>query len=144
MTTLRAPIVGMHFRPPAKLLVQVLPAGTTLTLEPEPENPYDPLAIRVLVAASAIPESQYARLEAELPGMGLTIDEVLGAEAPWQLGYVCASTNVKQLAKCPGTVGNADVGALAARCEDFTATLAFDPSGWPLVIVEGEPQEAGA
>ena len=42
-----APLVGSHFRPPAKALLASLPAGFHLELRPEPLNPYDPNAIEV-------------------------------------------------------------------------------------------------
>ena len=40
-------LVGAFFRPPAKFLLEVLPAGSELLLVPEPENPYDENAIAV-------------------------------------------------------------------------------------------------
>lgn len=50
-----AAILGAHFRPPAKLIFQYLPTGQVLLLEPEPDNPYDANAIKVLLPSTALP-----------------------------------------------------------------------------------------
>lgn len=43
-----SPIVGTHFRPSeAKQICNALSAGDEVTLVPEPENPYDPMAVAV-------------------------------------------------------------------------------------------------
>jgi hypothetical protein len=42
-------MVGMHFRPPAKAVLEALPAGTLLWLRREPSNPYDVNAVQVLL-----------------------------------------------------------------------------------------------
>ena len=69
-----APLVGAHFRPPAKTIIQSLPAGYTLELRPEPTNPYDPNAVAVWFDASHL--TQYAKdeLESTLPGSGGNLD----------------------------------------------------------------------
>ena len=41
-------VVGMHFRPNGKAIVESLIAPVELQLEREPENPYDGFAIKVL------------------------------------------------------------------------------------------------
>ena len=41
------PLVGAHFRPPAKALIQSLPVGQVLRLSREPDNQYDTNAIQV-------------------------------------------------------------------------------------------------
>ena len=43
------PIVGMAFRPPAVFIIKSLPHGAPLILEREPENPFDPNAVRVIL-----------------------------------------------------------------------------------------------
>ena len=50
-----AAILGSHFRPPAKLIFQYLASGTVLLLEPEPDNPYDANAIKVMLPSSDLP-----------------------------------------------------------------------------------------
>ena len=50
-----SPIVGTHFRPSeAKSLANSLSPGEYVELEPEPENPYDPMAVRVMYESEHI------------------------------------------------------------------------------------------
>lgn len=49
MKTYTYPMVGMHYRPPANALVQVLPVNTRMTLMAEPYNEFDSNAIGVWV-----------------------------------------------------------------------------------------------
>lgn len=49
MAKLTANIVGMHFRPPAKDVVNMLPTGAHLLLQREPTNEYDEFAVKVLL-----------------------------------------------------------------------------------------------
>src|SRR5712692_3567998 len=84
-----SPLVGAHFRPPAKAILGVLPNSTPLRLEREPSNDYDPNAIKVLAASSAIPQSQYGELEAQALGFGFDTEAILAQE--WHhLVYVAA------------------------------------------------------
>lgn len=132
-------LVGAHFRPPAKLVLAHLPAATSLVLIPEPDNPYDEKAIRVLARTQDIPESEHAELEAELPASGSSLDELLGQDEIW-LGYVAASGG-KPLQARPDLVGNSEV--LAALTQpDARATLQFGVQGEPLVqVVVGQGQD---
>lgn len=43
------PIVGLSFHAPAAEILGVTPTGTPLKLDPEPSNPHDPNAIKVLI-----------------------------------------------------------------------------------------------
>lgn len=113
MTKITSLIVGSHFKPPAKLLLENLPRGTPLSLEPDPENPYDPNAIRVLVGSKDIPESRYETLEGALGAVGVDgMGEILG-EASWFLGHVAASEG-KPLLKAREATG-----------DDYKGTLEF-------------------
>ena len=47
--TLVAPLRGMHFHPPATTVLGLLAAGTELRLEPQPDNPFDGNAIKVML-----------------------------------------------------------------------------------------------
>ena len=50
MKTLFIPIVGLSHRPPeTRALLNTLPIDQPLILDPEPDNPYDPSAIKVSV-----------------------------------------------------------------------------------------------
>lgn len=135
---LLAPLVGARFRPPAALILECLARGAELTIEPEPTNPYDEFALRVHVRVAAIPESQFARLEVELPGFGHTLDGLRDADSVF-LGYIASSDTAagqKAIAANPGTVGNRQVGeALAAADGLHVAVLEFAPTGLPLVAV---------
>ncbi len=113
MTKLIGLIVGSHFKPPAKLLLENLPKGTPLSLEPDPENPYDPNAIKVFVNAGSIPEGRYETLEAALPSMGVNgMDEILSTE-DWFLGHLGASE------------GKPLIKAREATGDDYKGTLEF-------------------
>ena len=134
MTNPVIPIVGAHFRPPAKQILKLLPAGATLTLVPEPENPYDPGAIMVLVSPgelrvclSQLDEDLISR---ELVGSGFTLED-LEDEAPeggWHLGYVPRS-GAKTAAGGPGNLEIA--AAFAGQEVPWQARLAFLPTGAP-------------
>lgn len=81
------PIVGAHYRPPAKAILSVLPAGAPLWLQPEPTNEFDPNAIKVIVHTDAIPESQLGELELRASGFGYSLEQIQ-AELAWHLGYI--------------------------------------------------------
>lgn len=85
--TYTLPLVGDYFRPPAKAIIQNLPAETPLYLEREPENPYDENAVKVLVLTEDIPIENHESLEASSAPFGYSLEEIL-AEPSWHLGYV--------------------------------------------------------
>lgn len=144
MPNLTSLLVGAHFRPPAKLVLAHLPAGASLVLDPEPSNPYDSNAVRVLVSPTALPESEWPALEAELPEFGSDLDSLLAHgtldsdeidEPMIWLGYI-AATGGKPLANArPGLVGNSEVLAQLAACPTATAILRFGPGGEPEVEI---------
>ena len=68
-----APLVGSHFRPPAKALLASLPAGFHLELRPEPSNPYDQNAIAVWLDATHLPQQAKDELQLTLEGTGFEI-----------------------------------------------------------------------
>lgn len=134
MSNIKGLLVGMHFRPPAKQLLASLPTGTLLTLEPEPENPYDEKAIKVLLDASQIPESQHETLRLTLDGTGHDLESVL-EQGKWQLGYVAASDG-KPLrgTDLQGTLEFAEPVSRGQR----TVELSFDAQGRPIISLRGE------
>ena len=83
----RLPIVGAHYRPPAKLLISVLPIGTPLFLLAEPDNAYDPNAIMVMLETQNIPDEADEVLEQQLPEFGLDLD-MITSQDQWHLGYI--------------------------------------------------------
>lgn len=133
MTKIRTLLVGSHFVPPAKLLLEHLPSGTELTLVPEPENPYDEHAIKVVVNAREVPESQRAELGAKLPGAGCDLEE-LDAQGEWQLGHI-AKEGGKPLVKAGLHEGTLTVEA-AMREGAIRARLVFWPNGAAGVEIE--------
>lgn len=133
-------LVGMHFRPPAKQVLAVLPQGAKLALEAEPENPYDPKALRVYVFTSQIPDELHQQLHDSMQGTGVDLAEVLRTEILW-LGFI-ADSEGKVCLKA-GRPGNGDVIAAANAAMPggvdwprVSAKLGFFPDGAPAVVVD--------
>lgn len=101
--TIRYPIVGMKYRPPAKGILDNLQGECPLLLRPEPTNPADEFAIQVLVRSEHISPSVHEELAADLPGYGSSLEEVL-AQDEWHLGYIPAKF-AKELLLPPEGVG---------------------------------------
>lgn len=148
MTKLVSILVGAHFVPPAKVLLEHLPGGAALRLVPVEDNPYDEHAVEVWVdgLGEAVPEGQRAELGAKLPGMGYELAEVLASEAGFRLGHVAASDGKpinKALIVRADLVGNREFRALAVKTPGgwagLRATLGFDGAGLVLVEVEASP-----
>lgn len=78
-------LMGAHFRPPAKLILEHLQGGTELYLLPEPTNPYDENAIKVCLATENLPTS--ADFSDALAGFGHSLESLHG-EAFLHLGYI--------------------------------------------------------
>lgn len=87
MTTFHVPLVGSHFRPPAKALLASLPAGHPLELRPEPQNPYDPNAIAVYLDSHTLPQEAREELLNTLDGSGFDLDDVL-EQRDFHVGYM--------------------------------------------------------
>jgi hypothetical protein len=125
-------LVGAHFNPPAKWILAVLPSGTPLELAPEPDNPYDPEAVKVLVWPARIPSSHYEQLEESLAGTGFTVDGLL-VEGPITLGHL-AREGGKPLQGKPWA-SNREISKHMAQ-GNWTCRLAFSGDGDHLVVVE--------
>jgi hypothetical protein len=130
------PIVGAHFRPPAKQLLTVLPLGTPLVLRAEPDNPYDDNAVQVLVSLTdTYPVSQWPILATALQGTGYDPQDLVDREAkegPLHIGYVPRSGAKTAL----GGPGNAELLAALAPDWAYTASLGVAPQGHPIVNVQ--------
>lgn len=136
MTSQSVLLMGAHFRPPAKALIQALPSDHPLELRPEPSNPYDPNAVAVWLDAATIPQQTLLEeLAFTLPGQGQDVESLL-AQRFWQLGY---------LAKERAAVFQEPIGLAiesnnsAAEDEDqiwsgFPAKLGFDGAGKATVL----------
>lgn len=139
MPTHLALLVGAYHRPPARQLLTALPAGASLMLRPEPDNPYDAAAVQVWCQTDSLPAEGEARdnLEFELPGTGHSLDEVL-EQPEWMLGYLAASEG-KPLAQGRAKTGlqlqgNREVADALAQ-PDHRASLQWGPGGEPLVQI---------
>ena len=87
MQTFIAPVVGMHFRPPAKAILKFLQSDAALTLQREPENPYDPNAVMVFVDVTQIPEELRPELDETSQPYGFTLEDLF-VQREWHLGYI--------------------------------------------------------
>lgn len=129
------PIVGAHFRPPAKAILASLPTGAALSLVPEPENPFDSNAIAVFVEPKEIPPSEHETLAETAAGMGFDIEDILTAPA-WHLGYIpkaLAATIVEDLnTAIADASADGDMSGTGA-VTSWPGTLAFDMKGSPQV-----------
>jgi hypothetical protein len=88
-------LVGTYFVKGAKTLLKCLPQGASVELRAEPDNPYDPQAIRVVLAETKqINIDQLEQLEEELGGAGLTVEDILAQLTAGDivLGHVGANT----------------------------------------------------
>ena len=121
-------LVGAFFRPPAKFLLEVLPAGTPLTLVPEPENPYDENAIAVYGSAAGASLAGLMSIAPQLEGCGHGLPDDLEERAEWvetsrHLGYVAK----EQTASIRVASGGSDA--------PWHAKLSFSAEGKPQVKV---------
>ncbi|MCK9361769.1 hypothetical protein M0Q28_06135 [Patescibacteria group bacterium] len=139
------PIVGSHFVPPAKALLEHAPQGAAIVVRPERDNPYDSNAITVHITFGEIPASQHDELRIKLAGYGFDLDDCT-AETEFALGHIAASGG-KPIGKIEMTTGLSLAGTIelaALAGADWTereGILQFANEGVPLVeidYVEGE------
>ncbi len=127
--TILSRLVGSHFRRAGDLILENLPSGTSLILDPEPDNPYDSNAIKVMLSPTNIKLSEE---DCErLPNFGITIEEIVETEELFHLGYIAKSGGKP----ADGLPGNVEVLDLMAGCPTYQSVLAFSPEGKPLVKI---------
>lgn len=126
MTTVKAPLVGMHFRPPAKAILAVLPSACPLSVVPEPDNPHDENALAVFVKSAGIPEHSHSDLDREAQFFGSSVQEILARDA-WQLGYIARQDAMHLAPRITSAMGDND---------HFEGRLAFALDGKPTVQLE--------
>lgn len=125
MTLKTAPIVGMHFRPPAKQVIAALPSGADLALVPDPENPYDTDAVGVWCDPRQIPEGDArVNLGIMLQGTGHDLDEVCALDK-LMLGYIANSD------KTGGKFASGLKAGPLGTAEQIEAKLMLDEDGKP-------------
>lgn len=140
--SISTPIVGQHFRPPAKALLACLPAGHPLFLRPQPNNEYDENAVQVLLRSSTIPTDEFLcdELETQLAGAGFDL-ETVRAEPEWHLGFL------PKAAKDNAKLEEWQVGvqkAIHEICQPMEGSsvlcqLSFDSAGKPIVVIPWPP-----
>lgn len=116
-----SPIVGMHFRPPARAILGQLGTGARLILRPEPTNAFDANAFAVYVAQETLRElddDAKASMALIAEPMGFTLADILDAEE-WHLGYI------------PRTVA-----AELTLTGDTEGTLSFTADGKPAITFD--------
>jgi hypothetical protein len=94
MPSVSYPIVGAHYHPPARAILNFLPIGHPLILLPEPTNHVDPNALAVWIMSETLPSEGGDEWESTLAGFGLTWDQ-LKSEPFWHLGYIPAAVAAK-------------------------------------------------
>lgn len=132
MTTLNIPLVGMHFHPPAKEVLSILPLGFKLVLRPEPTNLYDSNAVEVLADLGDLPTERFGLLQDVLP---VPYDaHSLCSEGLLFIGYLAATG--KKTAK--GGSGNVEALLMlsAYGIDGIEAKLASAPEGYPTVLMQ--------
>ena len=151
--TITTQLVGAHFRPPAKALLAVLPAGHPLFLRPEPTNEYDSNAVQVVLLTTSLAsflEEEFFQdqLAGELLGQGFDIETVL--EAPeWHLGYLPRAAkgnkaleewNVQVQQAIHTVCGREHPDDMPIEGATVVCSLSFDSAGKPTVIIPWPPQ----
>lgn len=152
--SLTFPIVGAHFRPPAKALLASLPSGQELWLRPEPTNPYDENAVQVLLRTESIPQECWENLLIQASGQGYD-EAMLRAEPFWHLGYIPKAVPKGDTRTMEQNIENQQIihRWYAANHPDFedgeyagvpqlAGSLSFDPAGKPTIIVAPWPPES--
>ena len=109
-------LVGNNFRLAGSLVLSVLPEGQILILDPEPENPYDPDAIKVCVDMTGSPYSKDPTSEGPII----------------HLGYLPRSGGKTDTYH----FGNREAFTIMQGGPNWGAYLTFDPAGQPLVRLE--------
>lgn len=133
MANFTAPLVGMHFRPPAKDIVNCLPAGVELLLEHQPDNPYDGDAIRVLLFGFTV-GGQHEELFRQFD----TPDNEGRLTDPFMLGFIANSE------KTGGKFASKLLEALTImETASITGKLTFTERAAPAVLID-VPDEVAA
>ncbi len=125
----QVPLVGMHFRPPAKAILQVLPLDHPLHIEPEPGNEYDSNALMVKVKSAEIPTEAHSDLDVLAGGFGYPLADIL-AQEQWHLGYIARGEA-------------AHLAPMLSTFQVKMAKLGFGGDGKPVVNMELEPRVKG-
>src|SRR5215471_14403412 len=117
------PIVGTQFRVAGRAILPMLGADALIVLDPEPDNPYDPDAIKVMV-----------KLDDNEVMTALAYDTIdpsaFDEDGLLHLGYIPrsgAKTDIYGF-------GNKEVLNVMQGTNEWTAEMTFSPEGKPLVL----------
>lgn len=120
-------IVGMHFVPPAKFVIEALPAGSPLTVQHDPANAYSTFAVKVFCRPADIVWDPEGSLEMKVIGCGQDKQALL-QQPLLMLGHIGEN-------KVPdGLFTSKDVTAWLENGEELVGALSFDPAGKPLCV----------
>jgi hypothetical protein len=132
MPIFHAPLVGAHFRPPAKALLASLPAGHPLELRPEPQNPYDPNAVAVWLDTKTLPAEAREELVETLEGTGFDL-ESMDEQRDFHVGYMAAASAAQHIEAIGLLLESLTVDSMISGQGPFIdgleAKLSFTPSG---------------
>lgn len=118
------PVVGAHFRPPAKAIIDSLPAGHELKLIAEPDNQFDPQAIKVEVTTESIkklPPNVLGLMRTLCEQFGHDLDGLLEDYPAIHVGYIPRAMTHEVHPKLTNGLGE--------------ATLGFTSTGRPAVVL---------
>lgn len=148
------PIVGAHFRPPAKALCATLGQGSIVRLVPEPTNPYDAHAVAVWVHIGQIHDRE--ELATLAAGYGYDLEQLdLGTTSSpfsddpdgwWQLGYIPAVKAGKEGAPAVLTEEDYPINHIGQVDDEpgwCEARVTFDMSGKVCATVSPWPPSRG-
>ena len=143
---MRLLLVGMHFNPPAKIVLQALPSGAKVELRPELTNPYDENAVEVWVSPGEIEEAVLKLNATKLMDSGFDVDEIMKGDA-LRLGHIGASGKkpiLKAALTVAGLQGNVEFLAEVEGEWPQFGTLAF-VGEYPIVtwVAEGDSLNLG-
>jgi hypothetical protein len=127
-----APIVGAHFRPPAKALLQALGLNQKLWLRHDPENEYSNEALAVHLRTEDISPAIHAEIELHCSGAGYDLAQIM-EQSEWQLGYIAESSNKKQ-----GHLAVDFREAVGVPSGSLPGKLGFDMTGAPSFVIDSD------
>lgn len=144
-------LVGAHFRPPAKALLAVLPAGHSLLLCPEPSNEYDANAVQVVLRTASLDllletPAFGEELDAQLAGQGHSLETLREADE-WHLGYLPRAAKGNPTLEAWNVEVQKAIHEVAPADDNgqhscVPAALSFDSTGKPTVIIPWPPKPA--
>ncbi len=125
-------LVGSHFRPPASSILKLLPASQSLVLQPEPDNPYDESAVKVVLPVTSLPDGAS---KWNLEGTGYEMIDLIELGEDIHLGYIGAESNKNLKARIANGEELCSNVEFMTHLEEWPAPakLLFASDGQPLV-----------